>query len=34
MAMKFVNLPAMKPLGMHTQVTVAQGGSMAFRNAA
>ena len=30
MAKKFVNPPGMKPLGMYTQVTVAQGGSIAF----
>ena len=30
MAKKFVNPPGMKPLGMYTQVTVAQGGSLAF----
>jgi enamine deaminase RidA (YjgF/YER057c/UK114 family) len=30
MPKKFVNPPKMKPLGMYTQVTVAQGGSIAF----
>ena len=30
MAKKFVNPPGMKPLGMYTQVTVSQGGSIAF----
>ena len=30
MTKKFVNPPGMKPLGMYTQVTVAQGGSIAF----
>ena len=30
MAMKFVSPPGMNPLGMYTQVTVAQGGSIAF----
>jgi enamine deaminase RidA (YjgF/YER057c/UK114 family) len=30
MAKKFINPPGMKPLGMYTQVTVAQGGSIAF----
>lgn len=30
MPKKFVNPPGMKPLGMYTQVTVAQGGSIAF----
>ena len=30
MAKKFVNPTGMKPLGMYTQVTVAQGGSIAF----
>lgn len=30
MAKKFVNPAGMKPLGMYTQVTVAQGGSIAF----
>ena len=30
MPKKFVNPPGMKPLGMYTQVTVAQGGSVAF----
>ena len=30
MARKFINPPGMKPLGMYTQVTVAQGGSIAF----
>ena len=30
MSRKFVNPPGMKPLGMYTQVTVAQGGSIAF----
>jgi enamine deaminase RidA (YjgF/YER057c/UK114 family) len=30
MPKKFINPPGMKPLGMYTQVTVAQGGSVAF----
>ena len=30
MPKQFVNPPGMKPLGMYTQVTVAQGGSIAF----
>ena len=30
MSRKFVNPPGMKPLGMYTQVTVAQGDSIAF----
>lgn len=30
MTKKFVNPPGMKPLGMYTQVTVANGGSLAF----
>lgn len=30
MPKKFVNPTGMKPLGMYTQVTVAQGGSIAF----
>lgn len=30
MPKKFVNPPAMKPLGMYSTVTVAQGGSIAF----
>lgn len=30
MSKKFVNPAGMKPLGMYTQVTVAQGGSIAF----
>ena len=30
MPKKFINPPGMKPLGMYTQVTVAQGGSIAF----
>ena len=30
MPKKFINPPGMKPLGMYTQVTVAQGGSLAF----
>jgi enamine deaminase RidA (YjgF/YER057c/UK114 family) len=30
MPKKFVNPPGMKALGMYTQVTVAQGGSIAF----
>lgn len=30
MPKKFINPPKMKPLGMYTQVTVAQGGSIAF----
>lgn len=30
MAKKFINPPGMKPLGMYSQVTVAQGGSVAF----
>ena len=30
MPKKFINPPEMKPLGMYTQVTVAQGGSIAF----
>lgn len=30
MARKFINPPGLKPLGMYTQVTVAQGGSVAF----
>ncbi len=30
MPKKFVNPPGMKPLGMYTQVTIAQGGSIAF----
>ncbi len=30
MTKKFVNPPGMKPLGMYTQVTVVQGGSIAF----
>lgn len=30
MPKKFVNPPGLKPLGMYTQVAVAQGGSVAF----
>ena len=30
MPKKFINPPGTKPLGMYTQVTVAQGGSIAF----
>jgi enamine deaminase RidA (YjgF/YER057c/UK114 family) len=30
MSRKFINPPGLKPLGMYTQVTVAQGGSIAF----
>ncbi len=30
MPKKFVNPPGMKPLGMYTQVTVAQGGGIVF----
>ena len=30
MSKKFINPPGMKPLGMYTQVTVVQGGSIAF----
>ena len=30
MPKKFINPPGMKPLGMYSQVTVAQGGSIAF----
>jgi enamine deaminase RidA (YjgF/YER057c/UK114 family) len=30
MTRKFVNPPGLKPLGMYTQVAVAQGGSIAF----
>src|SRR6266850_2501996 len=30
MAKKFVNPPGLKPLGMYTQATVVQGGSIAF----
>ena len=30
MSKKFINPPGMKPLGQYTQVTVAQGGSLAF----
>ena len=30
MSRKFINPPGMKPLGMYTCVTVAQGGSIAF----
>jgi len=30
MSRKFINPPGMKPLGMYTTVTVAQGGSIAF----
>ena len=30
MAMKFVSPPGMKPLDMDTQVSIAQGGSIAF----
>lgn len=30
MPKKFINPPGMKPLGMYTQVTVAQGGGVAF----
>ena len=30
MAKKFINPPGLKPLGMYTQATVVQGGSIAF----
>jgi len=30
MTKKFINPPGLKPLGMYTQVTVAQGGGVAF----
>jgi len=30
MPKRFINPPGMKPLGMYTQVTVAQGGNLAF----
>ncbi|MGH8693448.1 MAG: RidA family protein, partial [Burkholderiales bacterium] len=30
MAKKFINPPGLKPLGMYSQVTVVQGGDIAF----